>query len=63
MKLDGHRVVIVGDGEATVAATLAGSFDVGLMDVQMPKMEGLKAAGNPARRTTDRPPHVDRCND
>jgi len=39
----GHRVTVVGDGEAAVAAVATGSFDVVLMDVQMPLLDGFEA--------------------
>ena len=39
----GHRVVCVGDGEQAVAAAEGGRFDLVLMDVQMPAMDGLQA--------------------
>jgi PAS domain S-box-containing protein len=39
----GHRVTIVGDGAAAVATAKANVFDVILMDVQMPVMDGLAA--------------------
>jgi signal transduction histidine kinase/FixJ family two-component response regulator/CHASE1-domain containing sensor protein/HPt (histidine-containing phosphotransfer) domain-containing protein len=39
----GHTVELAGDGAAAVAAVRRGSFDVILMDVQMPVMDGLEA--------------------
>jgi len=39
----GHRVVVAGNGVEAVAATMRESFDVVLMDVQMPEMDGLEA--------------------
>jgi two-component system sensor histidine kinase/response regulator len=39
----GHRVAIVGDGRQAVDALEAGRFDVVLMDVQMPVMDGFEA--------------------
>jgi CheY-like chemotaxis protein/anti-sigma regulatory factor (Ser/Thr protein kinase) len=39
----GAEVVIAGDGAQAVAAFEAGSFDVVLMDMQMPVMDGLTA--------------------
>ncbi len=39
----GHAVVTVGDGGAAVEAFRGGRFDVVLMDVQMPGMDGLEA--------------------
>jgi signal transduction histidine kinase/CheY-like chemotaxis protein len=39
----GHDVTVVGDGRAAIAAIAEGSFDVVLMDVQMPDMDGFEA--------------------
>ncbi len=39
----GHQVVCVGDGTEALKAATAGDFDVILMDVRMPKMNGLEA--------------------
>jgi CheY-like chemotaxis protein/anti-sigma regulatory factor (Ser/Thr protein kinase) len=43
LERDGHAVTVVGDGPAAVAAAAADEFDVVLMDVQMPEMDGLEA--------------------
>ena len=39
----GHRVQIVGDGRAAVAAVERGSFDLVLMDISLPGMDGIEA--------------------
>jgi CheY-like chemotaxis protein len=39
----GHSVVVVSTGREALAALEAGSFDLVLMDVQMPDMDGLEA--------------------
>ena len=39
----GHKVVVVDNGVAAVAAYTRDPFDVVLMDVQMPEMDGLEA--------------------
>jgi PAS domain S-box-containing protein len=44
LQREGHEVVVVGDGRKAVAAVQAGMFDIVLMDVQMPSMDGLEAA-------------------
>jgi two-component system sensor histidine kinase/response regulator len=43
LEQQGHRVAIVGDGRAAVEAAGPGDFDVILMDVQMPEMDGFEA--------------------
>jgi CheY-like chemotaxis protein/anti-sigma regulatory factor (Ser/Thr protein kinase) len=40
----GHRVSVVGDGEAAVEAVAAGEVDVVLMDLQLPGISGIEAA-------------------
>jgi CheY-like chemotaxis protein len=39
----GHRVTIVGDGAAALAAWLQNGFDCILMDIQMPEIDGYEA--------------------
>jgi two-component system, sensor histidine kinase and response regulator len=39
----GHEVVVAQNGEAAVAAVAAERFDLVLMDVQMPELDGLEA--------------------
>lgn len=39
----GHRAIVVANGVEAVEAWLEGAFDVVLMDVQMPEMDGLAA--------------------
>ena len=46
----GHRVRTVGDGAAAVAACAAERFDVVLMDLQMPEMDGYAATAAIRRR-------------
>jgi CheY-like chemotaxis protein len=45
LEKEGHRVTVVGTGREAVAAVERETFDVVLMDVQMPEMDGLEAAG------------------
>lgn len=44
LEKDGHRVTLVGDGESALHAWSNNSFDVILMDVQMPGKDGLQTA-------------------
>ena len=43
LKKDGHEVVLASDGAQAVKAVQAGDFDLVLMDMQMPVMNGLDA--------------------
>jgi CheY-like chemotaxis protein len=43
LEKQGYTVVVVGDGQAAVAAVAQQPFDVVLMDVQMPLLDGLEA--------------------
>ena len=39
----GHQVITAGDGDSAVREFRNGSYDIVLMDVQMPRMDGLEA--------------------
>jgi PAS domain S-box-containing protein len=41
----GHEVVVVDDGREALAALERGGFDLALLDVQMPEMDGLTVVG------------------
>ncbi len=55
----GHRVTIAGDGQQALNAIANGRFDVALMDMQMPVMDGLTATRELRRREAERGlPHL-----
>jgi PAS domain S-box-containing protein len=43
LQKEGHAVTVVGNGREAVAVAQGGAFDVVLMDVQMPELDGLEA--------------------
>jgi PAS domain S-box-containing protein len=43
LEKQGHRVTVAGDGREVLAALERESFDVALMDVQMPEIDGFEA--------------------
>ncbi len=43
LERQGYQVTLAGDGEQAVEATAANSFDLVLMDLSMPKMDGHQA--------------------
>ncbi len=51
----GHDVQKVGDGEAALDALTKGSFDIALLDLQMPGRDGLSVAREVTRRRDERP--------
>jgi two-component system, sensor histidine kinase and response regulator len=44
LEKEGHRVVVVGDGQSAILAIDREAFDVVLMDIQMPDMDGFETA-------------------
>jgi len=45
LKMQGHEVTVVNNGREALAALQTKTFDLVLMDVQMPEMDGLEATG------------------
>ena len=54
----GHTVVVVGDGREAIAALDRESFDLVLMDVQMPEMDGLAATAAIREKEKDTGAHI-----
>ena len=51
-EFDGYAVEEAGDGMEAVEKFRAGAFDLIIMDVMMPELDGFRPAGRSARRTS-----------
>ncbi|HYE74352.1 MAG TPA: response regulator, partial [Blastocatellia bacterium] len=58
LEKSGCEVVIAGDGRAAVKAWATGQFDLVLMDVQMPEMDGLAATEEIRKREREMGEHI-----
>ena len=54
----GHQATVVGDGVQALAALEAGAFDLVLMDIQMPEMDGFEALATLRERERLRGGHM-----
>jgi PAS domain S-box-containing protein len=58
LEKDGHTVVVAGDGKEALAALERQAFDLVLMDVQMPEMDGFKTTAHIREREKQTGRHV-----
>jgi CheY-like chemotaxis protein len=58
LRMHGHQAVACHSGEQAVEALSAGSFDVALLDLSMPGMDGLELARTIRARSAGRPPRL-----
>jgi CheY-like chemotaxis protein len=58
LQKDGHRVSLVENGKQAVELCARETFDLILMDVQMPEMDGLQATGLIRKNQSSRHAHT-----
>lgn len=58
LEMWGHQVVVAEDGRKALEAWIQDSFDVILMDVQMPEMDGIEATAAIRQREQDTGEHM-----
>lgn len=50
LEANGHRVTVVGNGEEALASFIAAPYDLVILDIMMPKMDGLEVCREIRRR-------------
>jgi len=58
LKRDGHQVTLASDGQQVLAALKNSSFDVILMDAQMPRLDGLETTAVIRRQEAETGQHI-----
>ncbi|MBF8276404.1 MAG: putative ATPase [Candidatus Brocadiaceae bacterium] len=58
LKMNGHQVTVAGNGKEAIEQWEKGTYNLVLMDVQMPEMSGLEATEEIRRREAERGGHT-----